>query len=304
MFVRFPRADLQILRRIGSLVNEKPRYDEEKFEAVYASQGGVSSMLTKDDQRESSSGKAKRLEEITAVPIVWNSYQDIATIDQPFTVRVLDAVDSRDVLTPSQRGTSLSETTIGTLLGQPRYVYSSTLSAGLPTGSRIDSSFISLTPRLLEASTGFETVSLVDYVVAPFSLWRAEEIVFTYEFMVTPYHSFRVAAVTYYGDFSVPIPADCLDQYAVIMDVSSEKNVFRISVPWKYDREMSRVYHGGTGAFLEYAIGMLHLMLVSPMTYSSLVSDVIDFNVYIEAHGVQLKFPGSGLQNLVVETPY
>jgi len=226
--------------------------------------------------------------------------------DQMGACRVLDVGPSRgDILTHQDVGSSAEEMSIEYLASKATFFESFEWTAGDSVGDILYTGIATVTPGMMGGAIGNPyQPTLMEYVMLPHMLWRADLIV-KLEVVSTQFHSGRLAFVTRYGDFSNSTDIDeALTQYVQVLDVSATQTCFEIPIPWLSDREMLRVNnHPGYDDAHDFALGSYEVVVLSGLQYGG-VSDRVEINVYLAAKNVQYDFPGFGTGYIEVLNPH
>lgn len=131
------------------------------------------------------------------------------------------------------------------------------------------------------------------------TFWRGD-IVLTFEFVSTVYHTVDVAVCSSYGvDTSLANIETATSQYTTNVHVAGPLTKATVVFPWTSDTPLKRVCNGNFTNSGDYSMGYATVRLLSPLQANELVADVIDCNVYMSMRG-EVFFLGNSACDVVV----
>jgi len=245
-----------------------------------------------------------------ATPVMQIGTVDIANgTSQAALCRYMDIAPSRgDILTHLDIATSDDEMDIKELAMKPTFWKTFTWNATDAEGTKIFSGDLTIAPDILLSVPEVEfQPTLMEYVMLPFSFWRAT-LVYTFEVISTQYHSGRLAFLPRIGGTADAADiADAFDQYGGTMDISGKNLTFQFRVKYEAGTKMLYVPHDSTlGTELRYlllSMGRFGVYIVNPLQFGG-VSESVQINVYLSAEDLTYDMPGQGLTGITVVNPY
>jgi hypothetical protein len=248
--------------------------------------------ITGDDIDGTVHGMDLPLDMINPMPMVRRIFGNPSNVQGvTYQQRLCLYPSTQNVPSTENFNTLIDEMLISNIIERPGFLTSFNLSATNLWGSAVWSAPISPC-GYFNAAASYAVTPLM-YCSQFFEAWRGE-LVYTFEFITTLFTTIKVFAAINYGSQAVPSQitpgsVDATTGYGVMMEVSSEKNIFEVRVPFEYLQEFCLFKRNNafpTGAPIETwdgTIGTIALYVVNPFVFPAGVPTSIAVNVYHRA---------------------
>jgi len=306
VFVKFPRADFQVLDPQLGLDPDDEKVDSQG--GVLGKVRNVTRALDKGVDFAQSVGGAVEGFALDApafaenpLPITRRGFPILAAVEKlEFSEFLGERPSEQRVAVGPEFGLGIDEQMLTTL--RQRLTFSQTFRWTFENAPNdlVCEGVMTPCPGVLFAGAAYQP-TLMEYATLPFTYWRGSLRVLV-EFVGTSFHSGRLAFVTRYGKQpgGATTLVDSMSQYASVLDMTGSNPTFELDIPWRSDREMCLVPHSRiTGLnFHEVAIGVWQLVVLNQLQFVETVAPYVDVNVYLSVGDDFITdFAGNGLSN-------